>query len=242
MMQRSIPGSIATTLMLLLLATGCSQQAGTRAGAADDQDPDAGFTTIFDGRSFGDWEIIYENTTDKPKPDAFFLEDGALACKGYGFHWFRYKRPVKDFILRLEFKTARETNSGICLRSLDIDKGAPPFTGFEVQIVDDFGHDPNKHSTGAIYDVVTPMYNASRPPGEWNEMEIACLGSYVRVRLNGTVVVSTDFAKLTEPIGKFDFPYANMPSSGYIALQDHWTPIWYRNIRLLEGTFAETPQ
>jgi len=153
-----------------------------------------------------------------------------IACKGYGYHWLRYKQPMDDFILRLEFRTAKDTNSGVCLRTLE--KGAPPFTGFEVQIADDYGKEPHKHGTGAIYDVVWPMYDASRPVGEWNEMEITCDGPLVTVVLNGLKVIDTDFSKLTEPIGKFSFAYADLPKSGYIALQDHWTPIWYRNIRI----------
>jgi len=63
-------------------------------------------------------------------------------------------------------------------------------------------------------------------------MEITCDGHLVKVVLNGLKVIDTDFSKLTEPIGKFAFAYADMPKKGYIALQDHWTPIWYRNIRL----------
>lgn len=75
------------------------------------------------------------------------------------------------------------------------------------------------------------LYKPSSPVGQWNEMEIAVKGSLVIVVLNGLKVIDTDSSKLTRPIGKFDFAYADMPRSGYLALQDHWTPIGYRNIR-----------
>ena len=52
------------------------------------------------------------------------------------------------------------------------------------------------------------------------------------VVLNGVKVIDTDFSKMTEVTGKFDFAYANLPRVGYLALQDHWTPIWFRNIRI----------
>ncbi len=239
-----MPSRIARTLVVasaLAAMSGCSHQTVPLPGAPPVAGPgvtvtpgrsaeeEAGFVTIFDGTSMDGWDFYLEPGHEK-KADAFFLEDGALACKGYGYHWFRYLEPQSDFVLRLEFKTAKETNSGICLRSTAA--GAPPFTGFEIQIADDFGQDPGKHTTGAVYDIVTPMYNASKPPGEWNEMEITCRGPLCIVVLNGLKVIDTDFSKLTKPIGKFDFPYANLPASGYIALQDHWTPIWYRNIRL----------
>jgi hypothetical protein len=248
--------------LVALCGTACSPSGRPDLRRADGQHNEADFISLFDGTSTEGWNIYIE---PGPKsrmridgqeravedvtafPDAFYLEDGAIACKGYGYHWFRYEtRPFADFVLRLEFKTARETNSGVCLRTLK--EGAPPFTGFEIQISDDTNKDPNrrpgdglldpagtapnKHSTGAIYDIVTPMYNASRPIGEWNEMEITCDGHLVKVILNGFTVIDTDFSKLTAKHGKFDFPYAQMPRSGYIALQDHWTPIWYRNIRI----------
>ena len=122
-------------------------------------------------------------------------------------------------------------NSGVCLRSTKGDK-PPPFTGFEVQILGDAGKPADKHSTGAVYDIVAPTVNAARPDGQWNDMEIAMVDRKLKVVLNGQVVVDTDFAVLTEPIGKFDFAYADMPREGYLALQDHWTAIWYRNIRI----------
>lgn len=229
MMRAALIG-IGGAFGLLVVATGCSARDGgpgrVSEGAVGDE---AGFVTLFDGTSMEGWEIYLEK--DEPiKQDAFYLEDGTLACKGYGYYWFRYKQPVDNFVLRLEFKVAKDTNSGVCARSRAT--GAPPFTGFEVQICDDFGQDPQKHGTGAIYDIVTPMYNASRPAGEWNEMELTCDGPLVKVVINGLKVIDTDFSKLTEPIGKFDFAYADLPETGYIALQDHWTPIWYRNIRI----------
>jgi len=191
---------------------------------------EAGFETIFDGTSLDGWEFIVEQGHPL-KEDAFYLEDGTLACKGYGWHWFRYTEPLADVVVRMEFKIAKDSNSGVCLRSKK--EGAPPpFTGFEVQIVDDVGAEPNKHGTGAIYDILAPTQNPLGPIGEWNEMEITCNGLLVTVVINGVKVIDTDFSELTEPIGKFNFAYADMPRTGYLAFQDHWTAIWYRNIRI----------
>jgi hypothetical protein len=185
---------------------------------------------LFDGTSTRGWGLFYEKN-EPIKPDAFYVKDGVLCCTGYGYYWYRYEaREFDNFVLRLEFKIAKGTNSGVCLRTTQT--GAPPVTGFEVQIFDDIGQEPNKNSTGAIYDVVVPMYNASRPIGEWNDIEVTCDGPLVKVVLNGLKVIDTDFSKLTTPRGKFKTPYANLPCKGLIALQDHWTPIWYRNIRI----------
>jgi hypothetical protein len=216
------------TTVAIIACAGCAADRSLRSDAATGGS-DEGFVTIFDGKTFAGWEI-YVQPGHELKDDAFYLEDGTLACKGYGYHWFRYKEPLGDCVVRLEYRIAKDTNSGVCLRTKKA--GEPPITGFEVQIEDDIGKDPDKHTTGAIYDVVTPMYNASRSIGEWNEMEITVKGPRVQVVLNGRKVIDTDFSKLTRPIGKFNFAYADMPRSGYLALQDHFTPIWYRNIRL----------
>lgn len=223
--RRTLGGLIAVAaVMFAAYAASHSLNTRTALGSGHDE-----FVTIFDGRSLDGWEV-YAEPGRELKPDAFYLDNGVLACKAYGSQWFRYREPLSDCVVRLEFKTAKDTNSGVCLRTHK--DGSPCFTGFEVQIVDDIGKAPDVHSNGAIYDVVTPMYNASRPVGEWNDMEITARGSVVQVVLNGLKVIDTDFSKLTRPIGKFDFAYTSMPRTGYLALQDHGTPVWYRNIRL----------
>ncbi|HOW19322.1 MAG TPA: DUF1080 domain-containing protein, partial [Phycisphaerae bacterium] len=171
-----------------VLAAGCATTGPSIGGAVLGSDRD-GFVTIFDGSSLGDWEI-YAEPEHELKPDAFYLDHGVLACNGRAGHWFRYREPLRDCVVRLEFRIARDTNSGVCMRTRK--DGSPCFTGFEVQIVDDIGKAPDVHTTGAIYDVVCPMYNASRPIGEWNEMEITVAGPLVQVVLNGLKVIDTD--------------------------------------------------
>jgi hypothetical protein len=214
--------------LIASIALGCSAP-GSRAPVDAGE---RGFVTLFDGTSMDGWEMFSERTKEV-KRDAFYIDDaGNCVCKAYDAYWWRYKeRQFDNFILRFDFKVAKDTNSGVCLRTLD-NGVPPPFTGFEVQILDDHGQHPTVHTTGAIYDIVTPMYNASRPTGEWNAIEITCDGHLVKVVLNGMKVIDTDFGKLAEPIGKFPFAYADLPKSGYIAFQDHGYPVWFRNIRI----------
>jgi hypothetical protein len=206
---------------------GCSQQELKWSPGPPDEE---GFYTLFDGTSTDGW-AVYHHQPDELRPDAFFVEDGVIGCRGYGYHWLRYEaREFQDFILKLDYKVEEDTNSGVCLRTAR--KGHPAFTGFEVQIAEDYDLEPHKHRTGAIYDVVTPMFNASKPAGEWNHLEINCEGRNVQVVLNDRKVIDVDFSQLTEPIGKFKTPYAELPLSGYVCLQDHATPIWFRNVKI----------
>jgi len=174
---------------------------------------------------------LWKNITDDM--DLFEIRDGILHLWGKSVGKLRYAgytgRTFKDFDLHLEFKVARRANSGVFLRVLPND---PVRRGFEIQVLDDHGKLPSLHGTGAVYDVVMPMFNMSRPAGEWNSFDISVHGKQIVVIVNGWKVIDTDFALMTAPIGKFSIPYAELPQEGLLALQDHGGEVWYRNIRV----------
>lgn len=188
-------------------------------------------------------------TDPEGKPAPFFeVRDGMLHIFG-GIGPLKYATytgaSFDDFDLHLEFRLSpsrwfsrplalalnpqMRCNSGVFLRVPERDSA---LRGFEVQVLDDYGWPAHKNGTGSIYDVVTPMFNMARPAGEWNSYDISLRGSRVVVVVNGWKVIDTDFAQMTEPIGKFKTPYAELPRSGRIALQDHGGELWYRNIRI----------
>ena len=96
----------------------------------------------------------------------------------------------EDFILRLEYKIERGSNSGVFLRTSE--EGRPAFAGMEIQIIDHPEHTTGVKATAAIYDSVAPSRNTSRPLGEWNALEITCIGRRVAVRHNGVIVVDAN--------------------------------------------------
>lgn len=197
---------------------------------------------------------LWKNLDDDKK--VFEIEDGVLHILGESLHPLHYAtytgEEFADFDLHLEFKltTPRISplaalmvnpqimcNSGVFLRA---PVGDSPLRGFEIQVLGDYGWPATKNGTGAIYDVVSPMFNLARPTGEWNSYDISLRRSAVTVTVNGWKVIDTDFAQMTQPIGKFKTPYAEMPKAGRIALQDHGGELWYRNIliRPAEGPAA----
>lgn len=173
---------------------------------------------------------LWENITDDK--EIFTLSDGTLHILGTSIFPLRYvgctELPVENFALHIEYKVAPRANSGVFLR---IEPNDPLRRGFEVQVLDDFGKEPTKHTSGAIYDIVTPMFNLSRPAGEWNSFDITVEGNSVSITMNGWRVVHTDFDQMDTPLGKFEFAYKDMPKIGMLALQDHGGEVWYRNIR-----------
>lgn len=203
-------------------ATGERRLGGQREGMTREGAP---WTPLFNGKDLTGWEVM------GGQKDAFFVEDGVLACNGTGGDWIRSASEFGDFALRLEYKISPGGNSGVFIHSAR--EGTPWKTGFEVQIVDCYNlgiNKPDVHSTGAIYDVLTPMLNPVRPAEEWNQMEITCIGPIVRVVLNGIKIIDGDFSQLTTKIGKYDGPYSELSRNGYIGFQDHNSPVWFRNI------------
>ena len=133
------------------------------------------------------------------------------------------KHSFNDFVLRLDWKVDEPGfNAGLFLRAPRENRRSR--MGFEVQMMGDHGNPPCDECTGAIYDVVAPTSNPSKPAGEWNSYEITAQGSRVIVVLNGVKVQDIDFN---------DFEALRYRKrSGYIGLQDHTNPCAYRNVRI----------
>ncbi len=133
--------------------------------------------------------------------------------------WLRTQRPYGDFVLELEYAINEGGNSGIFIRSA-LEKN-PAFTGYEIQILADFGKPPSKSTSGSLYDVVGPVRNMSRPAGEWNQVRILAKGAKVQVSLNNLLVVDTEAPRSTK---------------GFIGFQNHddKSLVKFRNVRITE--------
>ena len=159
---------------------------------------------------------------------------------GCGHYMMVHKEPWENYILALDFKISKKCNSGIFIRTASLtprpgkDVG---FNGLEVAIDDTTG--AGYYDTGAIYDLAKPTKNAMKPVGEWNHIVITCARSRITIELNGETVTNLDADEFTRPnlrpdgtAHKFDVAYKDHPRKGYIGLQDHGSPCWFKNIVL----------
>jgi hypothetical protein len=168
---------------------------------------------LFDG-SLDGWEHV--------GPGKFVLEDGMLRTDGgMGLLWYT-RETFGDCVLRVVYKTTDSaSNSGVFVRIAG--KPTEPWFavhhGYEVQILD---ANDDYHRTGAIYSLAKSASLPSRPPGEWNTMEITLDGPRVAVRLNGTVVNEFDPKQsVPERTKEFEPERGPRPERGYIGLQNH---------------------
>ena len=202
---------------LLLSFIFCVAQIGSTA--------EKGFQPLFNGKDLSGWEGVGGQASN------WEIKDGALSCTGKpGSHWIATKKEYADFDLRMDFNIPKNGNSGVFIRAPK--EGAAWVSGMEIQILDDFG-DKWKNLkpvqfTGSIYAVQAPEKRATKKAGEWQTMRIRCMGTKCDVWINGEHVVKGDLAELakthTQPGLK--------RKSGFIGLQNHSSPVHYRNIRI----------
>lgn len=174
------------------------------------------------------------------KPGSWKMKNAILTRSGNGDNsniWT--KKQYSNFILDLDFKIAKGTNSGVIFRSGTTKGWDWVQQAIEVQIFDDTG--VSKHSCGAIYDCLGPSTNAARWTGWWNHMTITAKDNLITVMLNGKQIIDMDVDRWTQanrnPDGtknKFKKPVRDFPRKGFIGLQDHGHPVWFKNVRIKE--------
>lgn len=169
------------------------------------------------------------------EPGSWMMENGLLTRMGKGNIWT--KKEYGNFILDLEFKVAKKTNSGLLFRVADTRHYVQ--TGIELQVFDSYGKEPGRHSCGAIYDCLAPSKNVVRPHGEWNHMTLTAQDNRINIVMNGEQIIDMDLNDWTEPQknpdgtkNKFKTAYKNISRRGCIGFQDHGDPVWYRNIKI----------
>lgn len=155
-----------------------------------------------------------------------------------------YKEQFDNFELYLEWKLPKGGNSGVFYH---VQEGydAPHNISPEYQILDDDGWEEinnaklkNWQKAGANYGMHEPNISKKlNPSGQWNSSRIIHDNNKVEHWLNGKIILSffkdsDDWnKKRNSEIFRDKSDYGKF-KKGYIALQDHDTPIWFRNIRI----------
>lgn len=195
--------------------------------------------SLFDGQTLKGWRGYKQRDIGN-----WVVENGTLHCKNtVNDKAIRADlittQSFQDFELEWEWKISKGGNSGLMFRvSEAFDQ--PYFTGPEYQMVDDANYPDLTvlQHTAANYDM-HPSGAQAKPVGEWNTSRIVLRGTHVEHWLNGTKALdyelqSPDWVeRKNRSKWKTATGYGANPS-GYIALQDHGSPVWIRQIKIRE--------
>lgn len=185
------------------------------------------FKPIFNGKDFTGWSGPLDN---------YHIVDGAIVCRPRKGGTIFTKEQFADFVVRLEFKVPPGGNNGIAIRYPG--KGDGAYAGMaEIQVLDDnyekvTGKKIEPRQThGSAYGMAAAARGYQHPTGDWNFQEITVKGSTVIVELNGTVILNTDVAKLTEFMADKKHPGKDR-TSGAIGIAGHNDPVAFRNLQV----------
>ncbi|MGD0898094.1 MAG: DUF1080 domain-containing protein [Thermoguttaceae bacterium] len=164
--------------------------------------PPSGFRSLLSGKDLAGWQ-------EKGKaPEHWSMQDGTLVYDGKGAD-LRTVEKFENFIILVDWKVPPNGNSGVFLRD-----------STQVEI-NDADKPPRKiwgGTTGGLYPEKPPVKRAAKPAGEWNHYEISVEKGVITVKLNGETTVD----HYEKNWGK--------TKSGPIGLQNHGSPLWFRNI------------
>jgi hypothetical protein len=248
--------TMMTRALLILLAcpliAALAQPAATSAAAGcsgvnvlSAAEKAAGWQLLFDGASKNGWHGYNKQDTA-----AWVVEECALKTTGTETNYGSDLRAdlvtdaeYTNFELNLDWKASKGGNSGIMYGVVEDPKyQAAWMTGPEYQLIDDVGF-PQKleasRQAGADYSMHAPdqAQKVLRPIGEWNTTRIVVKDAHVEHWLNGKKIV--EFERWTpewnalRDSGKWkSAPDYGKAKTGRIALQDHGSIFWFRNVKI----------
>ncbi len=246
---------VKRTIALVALSLSCaaslaSAQAENTLSPKERAD---GWRLLFDGKTTNGWRSARVGGFPTK---GWAVKDGALAVTETGGEEsgnggdIVTTRTYADFELSVDFKISPGANSGIMyfvdLNLMPWNNGHGSPIGFEYQVLDDALHPDAKRgrngdrTVASLYDLIPAAADKPiKPVGEWNTARIVVRGMHGEHWLNGVKVLeydrdSPEFKTIFAESKYHVFPGYGQARSGYLLLQDHGFPVWFRNIKIRE--------
>ena len=244
-MRRNIILTLSLATVLLLALPTFAQM----SNKLTQQEQKEGWKLLFNGKNFDGWRQC--NGTAMPANwkidgDAMQVFTGVGKKPGQGSNGdILYPgKKYKNFELSVDFKAGNEGNSGIFYYVREV-KGEPIYYAApEVQVLDNDHASDNKvdsHLAGSLYDILPCDRNTVHPANSWNTVVIKVKDGHATHTMNGKQVVeytlwTPEWDAMVAKSKFKDFPgwTEGIAKEGFIGLQDHGYPVWFRNIKIRE--------
>lgn len=214
--------TISISSFTAILAAGIfpvSFDAFAAPNSLDEEEKNAGFALLFDGKGLDGWE----------HQGNWKVEDGVITRAGKGGSLvYKTEKVPDDFEVRFEWKVGEGSNSGVYYRPGQ----------YEFQILDNGKHSDGvnpRTSAASLYFCMAPSKDATKSPGEWNTARIVCQGAVIQHWLNGEKVIDFDYndPQWAKDVARLKERGGDVKARGaFLSLQDHGDPVWYRSIRM----------
>jgi hypothetical protein len=199
-----------------------------------------GWRLLFDGKTMDGWRTYKEKKTNSWEVQDGMLHNLPVIAEKSDLRADLITAEVYDnFELSIDWIISPKGNSGV-LYMVQESESSSHLTGPEYQIIDDVNF-PQKledwQKTGANYAFDPAPSAKPNPAGQWNRTLISVKGNKVEHWLNGKRIVQYTLYgekwQAAKTAGKFKEAahYAEI-KKGHIALQDHGSEAWFRNIRI----------
>ncbi|MCK5136982.1 MAG: DUF1080 domain-containing protein [Bacteroidales bacterium] len=222
---------------------------GQGVNKLSDKEKDDGWVLLFNGNNFSGWRQC--NGTEMPKN--WMIEDNTMKVytgegkkpgSGAGGDILFGDKKFKNFELSIDWKASKMANSGIFFNIREVPGKPIYYAAPEVQVLDNVNATDNKiasHLAGSLYDMVAADPKTVNPAGKWNTIVVRVQNGKVTHTQNGTKVVEYEmwtpaWDELVANSKFKNFPGFNegIAKEGFIGLQDHGYPVWFRNIKIRE--------
>lgn len=183
------------------------------------------FASVFNGKDLEGWQGAV---------DKYEVVDGAIRCKSGHGGMLLTEDEYANFVARVEFRLPPGGNNGLAIRAPK--KGNTAYDGMtELQILDSehekyAGLDDRQYH-GSAYGLTAARRGYLRPTGEWNYQQVVVDGSRVQVELNGSIILDTDLAEVTEFMADTPHPGKDR-TSGYFGFAGHNDPVEFRKVMI----------
>jgi hypothetical protein len=223
-------------VLALLAAAAAAQEVNSLSEAEKSQ----GWQLMFDGKSLAGW-----HSYQKPNisTGGWAIGDSAIYRRDQaaGAILSPEKFTYRNFELAIDWKIPDNGNSGIFIRYLEMESSENIRTGPESQICGklhpDYENGIGIHSPGACYAMYAPGQAWIRPAEQYNTFRVVVFDRRVAHFGNGVKLLeyeigSSDWTARFQASKYQFFPLYGDVHAGKLFLQDHGSPVWFRNLKI----------
>jgi len=244
-MNKNISITISLAVAMLINLTGFSQKLNELSA----KEKKEGWVLLFNGKNFDGWR----QCNGTAMPANWVLEENAMKVftaadkkpgEGSNGDILFSGKKFKNFELSIDWKASKMANSGIFYNVREVPGKPIYYAAPEVQVLDNVDATDNKidsHLAGSLYDMLPADPKTVKPVGTWNTMVIKVKDGKVTHIQNGVVVCSYtlwtpewDAMVAKSKFKTFPGFTEGIAKEGFIGLQDHGYPVWFRNIKIRE--------